>query len=283
MHAGRFVRDEIIGRGAYGSVVVAVKILNLDTHEEEMREVINEISLLTQLRSPHITRYHGSFVHGTKLWIVMDYAAGGSIRGLLDAGPPFEERLIAYVARQTLTALDYLHKARIIHRDVKCANILVTGNGTIQLCDLGVAKEVAMSSLKRYSFVGTPLFIAPEVIKTGTAYDFKVDIWSFGIAIYEMATGAPPMAHMDPKRALMLIPQTAPPQLDTSFSALAREFLGQCLRHDPIQRPTADALMKHKFLAPATGSNKSGLGSEHLDDARELLNKRIAAKLTDPA
>ncbi|KAJ3107843.1 Serine/threonine-protein kinase 25 [Phlyctochytrium planicorne] len=177
-----FQKLERIGRGSFGEVykginkftreTVAIKILDLDTDDDEIGDVQKEISVLSRCDSEHITRYHGSYLIGTKLWIVMDFAAGGSLRSILKSGP-LDEKYIAVIAREVLLALVYLHKsAKVIHRDIKAANILLTGNGKVKLCDFGVAGQVSMHSLRRHSFVGTPYWMAPEIIKRAQ-YDFK--------------------------------------------------------------------------------------------------------------
>ncbi|GJJ78072.1 hypothetical protein EMPS_10431 [Entomortierella parvispora] len=256
-----FTRQELVGRGAYGAVykgienatqqVVAIKVLNLDTEEEDVSDIQREIATLSQLKncdSQNITRYHGSFLNGTKLWIVMDYAAGGSIRSLLQALTRIDEKCIAVIAREVLQALGYLHKHGIIHRDIKAANILLTDEGRVQLCDFGVAGQVTMNSLKRNSFVGTPYWMAPEVIKEGQTYDFKADIWSLGITIYEIATGNPPFADQDPMRAVSLIPKSRPAQLEGDWSPAMKEFVALCLHEEPNERPSAEDLLKTKWI-----------------------------------
>ncbi|KAG0002490.1 hypothetical protein BGZ80_001693 [Entomortierella chlamydospora] len=256
-----FTRQELVGRGAYGAVykgienatqqVVAIKVLNLDTEEEDVSDIQREIATLSQLKncdSQNITRYHGSFLNGTKLWIVMDYAAGGSIRSLLQALTKIDEKCIAVIAREVLQALGYLHKHGIIHRDIKAANILLTDEGRVQLCDFGVAGQVTMNSLKRNSFVGTPYWMAPEVIREGQTYDYKADIWSLGITIYEIATGNPPFADQDPMRAVSLIPKSRPAQLEGDWSPAMKEFVALCLHEEPNERPSAEDLLRTKWI-----------------------------------
>ncbi|KAJ1342079.1 hypothetical protein BSLG_003396 [Batrachochytrium salamandrivorans] len=204
---GSYALLDKIGKGSFGNVykatgeVVAIKVLDLDTDEDEISDVRTEIALLSTCDSPNVTRYHGSILNGSKLWIIMDYAGGGSVRGLLKPGP-IEERHIAVLAREVLSALVYLHRSvGIIHRDIKAANILLSDTGQVKLCDFGVAGQITMTSARRHSFVGTPYWIAPEIIKR-SHYDFKADIWSLGITIIEMATGNPPFADQEPRRAL---------------------------------------------------------------------------------
>ncbi|KAJ1977043.1 kinase that interacts with cdc31p [Dimargaris xerosporica] len=255
--AQRYRKDEFIGKGAYGSVykaydlatnqVVAIKILNLDTREDEVRDIQREIATLSQLSNKYITRYHGSLLNGTRLWITMDYAAGGSIRDLIEAGP-IGESYISTITHDVLQALVYLHRNDIIHRDIKAANILMTEDGTVQLCDFGVARSISSTSMRRYSFAGTPYWMAPEVISQSSGYDAKVDIWSLGITVYEMATGNPPHAEQDPKRVLYLAVKSAPPKLGASHSAAIRDFVASCLQVQPEDRPMADQLLKSKFI-----------------------------------
>ncbi|KAF9935217.1 hypothetical protein FBU30_006302 [Linnemannia zychae] len=262
-----FQRQELVGRGAYGAVykgvenatgqVVAIKVLNLDTEEEDVSDIQREIATLSQLKncdSQNITRYHGSFLNGTKLWIVMDYAAGGSIRSLLQALTRIDEKCIAVIAREVLQALSYLHKHGIIHRDIKAANILLTDEGRVQLCDFGVAGQVT-TSLKRNSFVGTPYWMAPEVIREGQTYDFKADIWSLGITIYEIATGNPPFADHLPMRAITLIPKSRPAQLEGDWSPAMKEFVALCLHEVPNERPSAEDLLKTKWIKSTSKSS----------------------------
>ncbi|KAF7721702.1 hypothetical protein EC973_004291 [Apophysomyces ossiformis] len=254
--------------------IVAIKVLNLDTEEDDVDDIQREIALLSQLThagSQNITPYYGSILNDTKLWIIMDYAAGGSVRTVMKAGN-LEERYIAVITREVLQALSYLHKNHIIHRDIKgleatmigclllivhlAANILLTEEGNVQLCDFGVASHV-INSLKRNTFVGTPYWMAPEVIKEGASYDYKADIWSLGITVYEMAVGNPPLANVDPMRAIIIIPRSKPPTLATSYSQSIREFVEMCLCEEPDERLNADELMKSKFIKNSNKAHKS--------------------------
>ncbi|SAL99244.1 hypothetical protein [Absidia glauca] len=213
------------------------------------------LSQLTHAKSQNITPFYGSILDDTKLWIIMDYAAGGSIRTIMKAGA-LEEKYIATIVREVLLALSYLHKNLIIHRDIKAANILLTAEGDVQLCDFGVAGQTSVNHLKRNTFVGTPYWMAPEVIREGASYDYKADIWSLGITVYEMATGNPPLSHVDPMRAIILIPKSKPPKLDTSFSVAIREFVDLCLCEEPNDRWNADDLAKTKFIKSSSKTNK---------------------------
>jgi serine/threonine protein kinase len=231
-----------IGKGSFGQVfkacysqnpsrLVAIKVLDLDTDEEAIQDIRQEILILSKFDSPLITKYHTSVLVGTKLWVVMEYAAGGSIRHILKSGA-IPEIAISAIASQVVLALAYLHDtAKVIHRDIKAANILLTSRGTIQLCDFGVAGQLSIKS-RRNSFVGTPYWMAPEIIQR-QEYDFKADIWSLGITVIEMATGNPPFADQEPRKALFLIPKSRPPKLSGDFTQGMKDFIALCLKEDP--------------------------------------------------
>ncbi|KAJ3336855.1 Serine/threonine-protein kinase 24 [Gonapodya sp. JEL0774] len=235
--------------------LVAVKVLNLDVDnafDEEIADTQKEIRMLSLIcgDSPFCTKYHESIVVDRKLWIVMEYCGVGSVRDVLKSGI-LEEKHIAIIVRQVLQALVYLHnKCNIIHRDIKAANILLSNDNGVKLCDFGVAGQITMTSLRRNSFVGSPHWMAPEVIQRAS-YDFKADIWSLGITIVEMALGNPPHSNQDPRRAIFLIPRTKPPRLDGNYSQAMREFLALCMREEPADRPTAEELLKTKFIRNA--------------------------------
>lgn len=230
---------------------MAIKVLNLDTIEDEVKDVQQEITLLSQLTQAHVqnvTRYQGSFLQGSKLWIIMDYCSGGSINTLLKAGT-FEEKYSAVIIREVLVALQYIHKEGIIHRDIKAANILVTKEGRVQLCDFGVAARLTTAELRRTSMIGTPYWMAPEVIQEGAAYNQKADIWSLGVTLYEMTTGFPPFSEQDPKRAVYLIPRSKPARLEgTQYSAALKEVVARCLDEQPEERATAEDLSRTRFI-----------------------------------
>lgn len=268
-----FKKLELVGRGAYGAVyrgshlpsgsAVALKIVNLDTPDDDVSDIQREVALLSQLREAeqkNVVRYWGCWLKGPELWIVMDYAEGGSVRTLMRAAPIAEQYAVVIV-RETLVALSYLHKTGIIHRDIKAANILLTKQGKILLCDFGVAASLVSSASKRTTFVGTPYWMAPEVITTGKSYDQSADIWSLGITIYEMVTGNPPLADQEQMRAIMLIPKNKPPRLptDKEFSLLMRDFVATCLNEEPKERLSADELMKTKWIKSSAKVNTSVL------------------------
>lgn len=254
-----YKRTEIVGRGKFGVVykgfnkqtkqIVAIKVLNLDTQEDEVNEVQQEIAILTDLKNvPNVTHYYGCFLNDMKLWIIMDYCAGGSIRTLLKPGV-FEEKYIGVIVRELLIALSAVHKLGVIHRDIKSANVLITKEGNVQLCDFGVAAKITSNAIKRTTMAGTPYWMAPEVIREGDTYNSKADIWSLGITIYEIATGNPPYCDKDAMWAMQLISKSQPPRLEgREYSPVLRECIALCLDENPQERPSADDLMKCRLV-----------------------------------
>ncbi|EME26468.1 serine/threonine protein kinase isoform 1 [Galdieria sulphuraria] len=270
MHSSHMLENlqlqECIGSGSFGEVykalnlrtkqLLAVKVIDLEDAEGDLEEVRRETRILAQLRNPYIVTYYSSLVFETTLWIIMEYLEGGSLRDLLDCRrQPFKESIIARFIQNILQGLKYLHMEKRIHRDIKAANVLLSKSGVAKLVDFGVSQQLSKTMQRRNTFVGTPYWMAPEVI-AASYYDEKADIWSLGITILELACGKPPWFQVHPMKALFLISEEDPPILKGNFSSDLKDFVSHCLHKEPEERWDAIRLLKHPFLKAAADYNE---------------------------
>lgn len=271
---------EKLGEGSYGSVfkaihkesgqVVAIKQVPV---ESDLQEIIKEISIMQQCDSPYVVKYYGSYFKNTDLWIVMEYCGAGSVSDIIRLrNKTLTEDEIATVLKSTLKGLEYLHFMRKIHRDIKAGNILLNTEGHAKLADFGVAGQLTDTMAKRNTVIGTPFWMAPEVIQE-IGYNCVADIWSLGITSIEMAEGKPPYADIHPMRAIFMIPTNPPPTFRKPelWTDEFTDFVKKCLVKNPEQRATATQLLQHPFI---TNAKPVTILRDLITEAMEMKVKR---------
>ncbi|CAI8594502.1 unnamed protein product [Vicia faba] len=291
---------EEVGEGVSASVfralciplneIVAIKVLDLEKCNNDLDGIRREVQTMSLIDHPNLLRAYCSFTAGHSLWVVMPYMAGGSCLHIMKSAFPegFEEPVIATVLREVLKALVYLHAHGHIHRDIKAGNILFDSNGAVKVADFGVSAcmfDTGDRQRSRNTFVGTPCWMAPEVMQQLHGYDFKADIWSFGITALELAHGHAPFSKYPPMKVLLMTLQNAPPGLDYErdkrFSKSFKELVATCLVKDPKKRPSSEKLLKHHFFKHARATEY--LGRTILDGLAPLGDrfKTLKAKEAD--
>ncbi|KAM7280324.1 hypothetical protein ACFE04_007458 [Oxalis oulophora] len=270
VNAADYKLYEEVGEGASAIVyralcvpfneIVAIKVLDLEKCNNDLDGMRREVQIMTLTNHANLLKGHCSFTAGSSLWVVMPYMSAGSCLHIMKTNFPdgFEEPIIVTLLRETLKAIVYLHYQGHIHRDVKAGNILIDSNGSVKLADFGVSAcmfDTGDRQRSRNTFVGTPCWMAPEVMQQLHGYDFKADIWSFGITALELAHGHAPFSKYPPMKVLLMTLQNAPPGLDYErdkrFSKTFREMISTCLVKDPKQRPTSENLLQHSFFKRA--------------------------------
>ncbi|XP_041345878.1 serine/threonine-protein kinase 10 [Pyrgilauda ruficollis] len=259
-----------LGDGAFGKVykaknketgaLAAAKVIETKS-EDELEDYMVEIEILATCDHPHIVKLLGAFYWDGKLWIMIEFCPGGAVDAtMLELDRGLTEPQIQVICRQMLEALHYLHSKRIIHRDLKAGNVLLTQDGDIKLADFGVSAKNMKTLQKRDSFIGTPYWMAPEVVMCetmkDTPYDYKADIWSLGITLIEMAQIEPPHHELNPMRVLLKIAKSDPPTLScpSKWSLEFRDFLKKALDKNPETRPSAAQLLEHPFVSKVTSN-----------------------------
>uniref|UniRef100_A0A671Q490 non-specific serine/threonine protein kinase n=1 Tax=Sinocyclocheilus anshuiensis TaxID=1608454 RepID=A0A671Q490_9TELE len=295
--AGIFELVELVGNGTYGQVykgrhvktgqLAAIKCMDVTGEEEE--EIKAEINMLKKYsHHRNIATYYGAFIKKNppgvddQLWLVMEFCGAGSVTDLIKntKGNSLREDWTAYISREILRGLTHLHHHKVIHRDIKGQNVLLTENAEVKLVDFGVSAQLDRTVSRRNTFIGTPYWMAPEVIacdeNPDATYDYKSDLWSLGITAIEMAEGAPPLCDMHPMRALFLIPRNPAPRLKSKkWSKNFQSFIESCLVKNHNQRPSTEQLLKHPFIRELPNERQIRIQlKDHIDRTKKKRGER---------
>ncbi|XP_036050641.1 misshapen-like kinase 1 isoform X10 [Onychomys torridus] len=288
---------EVVGNGTYGQVykgrhvktgqLAAIKVMDVtEDEEEEIKQEINMLKKYSHHRN--IATYYGAFIkksppgNDDQLWLVMEFCGAGSVTDLVKntKGNALKEDCIAYICREILRGLAHLHAHKVIHRDIKGQNVLLTENAEVKLVDFGVSAQLDRTVGRRNTFIGTPYWMAPEVIacdeNPDATYDYRSDIWSLGITAIEMAEGAPPLCDMHPMRALFLIPRNPPPRLKSKkWSKKFTDFIDTCLIKTYLSRPPTEQLLKFPFIRDQPTERQVRIQlKDHIDRSRKKRGEK---------
>ncbi|KAJ3424911.1 sterile20-like kinase isoform b-related [Anaeramoeba flamelloides] len=273
---------EKLGEGNYASVykgkhkkngnIVAIKQISIDT-DEDIQELIAEIEIMKQLDHENIVKYYGTYFHNDCLWIIMECCDGGSCIDLYEKlREGLNEEYAAAIIYGSLAGLVYFHGQKKIHRDIKGGNILLTKEGKVKLADFGVSAQLTPLIEKRNTKIGTPYWMAPEVIEQTNGYDEKCDIWSLAITAIELCEAQVPRMDMHPMRVIFMIPKSDPPTLTNPnmFSKELNDFLTKSLQKDPKKRPSAKELLKHPWMLKGKQLYEENILVEIIEKAMEM-------------
>lgn len=260
-----YIKSEKLGQGASGSVYAGVEIASgekvaikqMDMNQQPRKElIVNEVLIMKETNHDNVVHFKDCFLVDNDLWVVMELMEGGALTDIVDT-VELEEDQIAAICKETLMGLEHLHARNIIHRDIKSDNLLLTSDGHVKLTDFGFCAKLTSDQGKRATMVGTPYWMAPEVVKQ-QAYDNKIDVWSLGIMAIEMIEGAPPYLDEEPLKALYMIATNGTPNLNEpeASSPELRDFLDKCLNVDPEARSSVKSLIAHPFLKKAASSER---------------------------
>mmetsp|Transcript_7085 Transcript_7085/g.10602 ORF Transcript_7085/g.10602 Transcript_7085/m.10602 type:complete len:408 (+) Transcript_7085:119-1342(+) len=278
--------EKKIGQGAFAVVWkafcyekdcnVAIKVMDLENVTHAFEDIRQEVNAMRLCAHPNVVRCFASFVHKNELWLVMQFMDKGSCFHVMDVAkrkgfnPGMREDWIAYILKETLSGLNYFHQDGQIHRDIKAGNILLSSDGSVQLADFGVAGWLIGYGKRRSTvktFVGTPCWMAPEVMEQGEGYNQRADIWSLGITALELAKGFAPYAKLDPMKVLLMTIEQDPPGLKSyrddkqptgePFTRSFKEFVRLCLQKDPKKRPNCSTLLNHSFFKKKDATSKT--------------------------
>jgi len=278
---------DVVGQGSFGIVCTCVNTSNnkiyavkfIEINEDDGGDIQNEIDILKATAlCDNVVKYYDAYLKENYLMIVMEYCDGGSVLDVMQmCNRPLTEKQIAAVCLHVLKGLHFMHSSKILHRDIKAGNVLLTRQGKAKLADFGVSTKLLTTIQKHKTVVGSPYWMSPEVIVApngANGYDHKADIWSLGITAIEMAETKPPHYDINPLRVIFVIPNRPPPTLkpEGNFSNEFKDFVERCLRKNTAERPSAEELLNHPFITAVSGSAEA-IVSELVEETLPILEE----------